>query len=292
MTPFFHLRAVMLDWAGTTVDHGSVAPVLVLQELFQRHGIELSAAEARRDMGLLKHDHIRALLGMPGIRERWGAMKGRAPVDGDVDLLFDEFRSLQAAVLIQHSQVIEGVAEATAEWRRMGLRLGSSTGYTREMLEPIAVQAAAAGYRPDVSVCPEEVGGGRPAPWMLFRNAQMLEVYPPAACVKIGDTVSDVEEGRNAGMWTIGLTRTGNIVGLDAAAWAGLAPAEQQGRLAAAAETLRQAGADFVTESVGACTPVLEEIEERLVRGESPAQRTLHEDGATALRLGSRFSRS
>lgn len=272
MTSFLHLRAVMLDWAGTTVDHGSVAPVLVLQELFERHGIELTAAEARRDMGLLKQDHIRALLGMQGIRERWSAATGRAPEDSEVDLLFGEFRSLQGAVLPRHSQVIEGVVETTAGWRQRGLRLGSTTGYTREMLEPIAIQAAVEGYRPDASVCPEEAGGGRPAPWMLFRNAQMLEVYPPAACVKIGDTVSDVEEGKNAGMWTIGLTRTGNIVGLDAAAWAGLSQAEQASLLQGAEETLRGAGADFVAESVAACTGVLEEIEERLRRGESPAR--------------------
>lgn len=264
MTSYRRLRAVMLDWAGTTVDHGSIAPVVVLQELFARHRIGLSAAEARKDMGLLKRDHIRAIFALPSVRERWCAAQGRAPIDEDVDSLFGEFGLLQPGILPLHSKLIEGVAETTAAWRAQGLRIGSSTGYTRAMLAPIQIQAAADGYEPDASVTPDEAGAGRPAPWMLARNAQLLDVYPPSACVKIGDTVSDIEEGKNAGMWTIGITRTGNLVGLDAAAWAQLPDAEKQTRLAAATETLLEAGADFVAEDVPACVPILATIEERL----------------------------
>lgn len=248
MTSPLRLRAIMLDWAGTTIDHGSIAPVAALQELFAQHRIDLSAVDARHDMGLLKRDHIRAILALPIVSEQWHAARGLAPAAEDVDSLFTEFRSLQAAVLPRYSRVIDGVAEATSAWQARGLRIGSSTGYTREMLAPIAAQAAADGYYPDASVCPDEVGAGRPAPWMLARNAQLLDVYPPSACVKIGDTVSDIEEGRNAGMWTIGITRTGNLIGLDAADWAQLPTYEKQLRLQDAAETLLNAGAHFVAE--------------------------------------------
>lgn len=264
MKPFSRLRAVMLDWAGTTVDHGSIAPVIVLQELFARHRIALSSDEARRDMGLLKRDHIRAILGLPSVCEKWRAVAGRDPALEDVDSLFADFNLLQPNILSSHSQLIDGVVEATAAWRAQGLRIGSSTGYTREMLMPIAELAAAQGYEPDASVCPDEVGAGRPAPWMLHRNMRILDIYPPSACVKIGDTVSDIEEGRNAGMWTIGLTRTGNLVGLDATTWAQLDSASQQSRLAFAAQQLLQAGANYVAEDLAACTPLLERIEQRL----------------------------
>lgn len=264
MKPFARLRAVMLDWAGTAVDHGSIAPVIVLQQLFARHSIELSSDEARRDMGLLKRDHIRAILALPSVSEKWRAASGRDPVSEDVDSLYADFNLLQPTILSSHSQLIDGVVEATSAWRAQGLRIGSTTGYTREMLIPIAELAAAHGYAPDASVCPDEVGAGRPAPWMLYSNMRTLEIYPPSACVKIGDTVSDIEEGRNAGMWTIGLTRSGNLVGLDAAAWAELDAASQQSRLAHAAQQLLQAGADYVAEDIAACTPLLEQIEERL----------------------------
>jgi len=260
----FRLRAVMLDWAGTTVDHGSIAPISALQELFARHGIELSTADARRDMGLLKKDHIRAILALPVVRDGWRAATGRDPGAEEIELLFEEFRPLQKAILPRHSQVIDGVAQITAAWKARGLRIGSTTGYTREMLDPVADHAAENGYHPDASVCPDEVGAGRPAPWMLARNAQLLDVYPPSACVKIGDTVSDIEEGRNAGMWTIGIQRTGNLIGLDAEAWSQLPAAEKESRLRVAGEILLGAGADFVAEDLSACDALFPLIEQRL----------------------------
>jgi phosphonoacetaldehyde hydrolase len=257
------IRMVILDWAGTTVDHSSMAPIAALHALFSRHGIHLSAEDARKDMGLLKSDHIRAILALPGVEAQWLDVVGRKPAYSDVDALFEEFRPLQQAILLQHSQLIDGVAAVTHQWQQRGIRIGSTTGYTREMMTPILEQAAADGYRPDASVCPEEVGAGRPAPWMIARNAQLLDGYPPSACVKIGDTVSDIEEGINAGMWTIGLTRTGNLVGCDLVTWRQLPAEEQQERLASAEQKLYTAGADFVAEDLPSCNELLQQIEER-----------------------------
>lgn len=265
-----YLKAVMLDWAGTTVDHGSIAPVVALQTLFARHGIELSDGDARRDMGLLKRDHIAAILALPNVYEEWRTKTGREPEADDVSSLFEEFIPLQQAIIGKRSQLIEGVAEVVTMWQRRELRIGSTTGYTREMLAPVMEQAAAEGYRPDASVCPDEVNAGRPAPWMLMRNMQLLGVYPPAACVKIGDTVSDIEEGLNAGMWTIGLTRTGNLTGLNTAEWQQLPVAEKTLRIQRAERVLLDAGAHFVTESVAACDPILHEIDSILAAGSGP----------------------
>ena len=260
----------MLDWAGTTVDHGSNAPVLALQTLFDRHGINLAGSDARRDMGLLKRDHIRAILHLENIRQEWQAIKGHLPEEQDVLSLFEEFGPLQMRIIAEHSQLIEGVVAVVANWQQAGLRIGSTTGYTRAMLTPVIEQAAQGGYCPDASVCPDEVGAGRPAPWMLTRNAQLLNVYPPAACVKIGDTISDIEEGRNAGMWTIGLTRTGNLVGLGHAAWQQLPEPEKQHLLADANRTMHTAGADFVVESLADCEDIVREIDARMTAGHTP----------------------
>lgn len=264
MTHSSRIRAVMLDWAGTTVDHGSIAPVIALQALFQGHGIELSTEDARRDMGLLKRDHIQAILAMPHIRAQWSAIKGGLPGEAEVYSLFDEFGPLQMKIIVEHSQLIPGVAEVVRAWQSRGIRVGSSTGYTRPMLAPVLAQAAEQGYRPDASVCPDEVRSARPAPWMLMKNAEMLDVYPPHACVKIGDTVVDIEEGRNAGMWTIGITRTGNLVGLDQEQWDHLPEVEKSALLSHAEEVLREAGADFVSDDLPSCDAALSAIEERL----------------------------
>jgi phosphonoacetaldehyde hydrolase len=254
----------MLDWAGTTVDHGSRAPVLALQALFAQRGITLSVEDARRDMGLLKRDHIQAILALPDLRARWSEVTGSEPAEADVHSLSAEFGPLQIEIVAEHSRLIPGVAETVGNWQSQGIRVGSSTGYTRQMLAPVLAQAIGNGYRPDASVCPDEVPAGRPAPWMLMKNAQILNVYPPSACVKIGDTVVDIEEGRNAGMWTIGLTRTGNLVGLDEEQWAHLPETKQMDRLRGAERVLRMAGADYVAEDLASCDEVLAEIEARL----------------------------
>jgi phosphonoacetaldehyde hydrolase len=254
----------MLDWAGTTVDHGSMAPVLALQTLFQKHGITLSNEDARQSMGLLKRDHIAAILALPNIRSEWNAITGRDPGEAEVTALFAEFGPLQMKIIAQHSQLIDGVAEVVKSWQEQGLRIGTTTGYTRAMLTPVLMQAAEGGFQPDTSVCPDEVGSGRPAPWMLLKNAQLLNVYPPAACVKIGDTISDIEEGKNAGMWTVGLTRTGNLIGLDKERWDQLPQSAKVAQLERAESTLLDAGADFVAEDLASCNQILLQIEDRL----------------------------
>jgi phosphonoacetaldehyde hydrolase len=251
------LRAIMLDWAGTTVDHGSLAPVIALQELFQQRGILLTVEQARKDMGLLKSDHIRAILALPAMQSQWHELTGHLPSEEDVDSLFRDFGPLQMDCIAENSQLIEGVAKTVQGWQERGLRIGTSTGYTRAMLDPVMQQAFESGYRPDATVCPDEVAGGRPAPWMLMRNAELLKVYPPSACIKIGDTPSDIQEGLNAGMLTIGLTRTGNMIGLSAADWEALPSSDKHVHLARAEQDLLAAGAHFIAEDLSACDAIL-----------------------------------
>jgi phosphonoacetaldehyde hydrolase len=264
------LQAVIFDWAGTTVDHGSLAPVRAVTELFHRHGIPLSDADARRDMGIFKKDHIRRILALPHVESRWRESTGHPPGEPDVEALFAEFAPLQMSILEDYSQVIAGVAEVSETLRGRNLRLGSTTGYTRPMLDVLEKLAASQGYRPDLAFCPDDANGGRPYPWMCLRIALEFRLSATAAAVKIGDTVSDVEEGLNAGMWVIGIAATGNEVGLSASALAALPEDERGRRIEAARSVLMQAGAHYVIDSVAHCEPVLEEIDARLAAGERP----------------------
>src|SRR5208282_4440811 len=203
------IAAVIFDWAGTTVDHGSLAPVRVLRRVFESRGVPISEAEARRDMGVLKRDHIQRIVLSPAVSERWRVKTGRPPGEKDVDALFADFVPLQLECLVRDSAVIDGVAETVARLRKRGIKIGSTTGYTREMMELLAPAAAAGGYHPDCVVTPDDVGGGRPHPWMIFQNAIRLRIDDLSSIVKVGDTISDIEEGLNAGVWTIGVARTG-----------------------------------------------------------------------------------
>ncbi len=63
------IRLVIFDWAGTTIDHGSLAPLAPFLRAFAEKGVEISPDEARGPMGLHKKDHIRALLQLPAVAQ-------------------------------------------------------------------------------------------------------------------------------------------------------------------------------------------------------------------------------
>jgi phosphonoacetaldehyde hydrolase len=177
---------------------------------------------------------------------------------------------MQMDCLAAYSAVISGVPAMVEVLRARGIKIGSTTGYTRPMLDLVLETAAAEGYQPDCALCPDDAGAGRPWPWMCYLNAIRLRTYPMHTMVKIGDTISDIEEGSNAGMWTIGIARTGNMIGLTAEEFAALPSAEQAARLDAARRQLTEAGAHYVADAVADCIPLVEQIEERLARGERP----------------------
>ena len=262
------LQAVILDWAGTTVDYGSLAPVLAFVEVFRRRGISLSQAEVRAPMGMDKRDHIRAILQMEGVKERWVERYAKAPDKGDTRALYPEFVPLQLDVLANHARPIPGTLEAVAEMRRMGLKIGSTTGYNRQMMDILAPAAARYGYQPDEIVCVSDVPAGRPEPWMALLCAVQLRAYPMAAILKVGDTVADIAEGLNAGMWTVGLALTGNEIGLDEAAVNNLPATQLHSLLERARQRLLQAGAHCAVDGIWEAPPVLEEINTRLRAGE------------------------
>lgn len=264
------LKAVILDWAGTTIDFGSFAPVAVFIRLFERYGISVSKEDVRSGMGLMKRDHLRLILNRPAVAQAWHQINGSPPTEADVDRLFAEFASLQVEILRQHTIPIRGLEETLANLRQRKLKIGSTTGYTRPMMEIILPEAEKQGYVPDALVCPDEVPAGRPYPWMIYQNLIQLQVYPAEAVVKVGDTLPDIEEGLNAGLWTVGLTLSGNLLGLSETEVAALPAAELAAKREAIAKQLYQSGAHYVIDGIWDLPPVLDDIQMRLSRGERP----------------------
>jgi phosphonoacetaldehyde hydrolase len=260
----------VFDWAGTTVDHGSLAPIRVLQKIFADRGIDVTEEEARRDMGVLKKDHIRSLLSFPRIAREWEKRYQQAPGERDVETLFADFIPQQKACLSECSNVIAGVADAVQRLRDRGLKIGSTTGYTRPLVEVLLPHAARQGYVPDCALCPDDVGAGRPAPWMIYENAVRMKVYPLEAVVKVGDTISDIEEGLNAGTWAVGVTQTGNMIGMTVEQWTALAESERSMRLQDARQRFLDAGAHYVIDTLAEIDRVVDRIETRLQAGERP----------------------
>lgn len=264
------IQAIIMDWAGTTVDFGSLAPIRAFQRLFADEGVPISEAEARGPMGAEKREHIRLLCEEPRIRAAWEAEKGQVPTEVDVDRMYDIFVPLQIEAIADSAELIPGLLETLAWVREEGIKVGANTGYATEMVEGLRAKAAELGYEPQSQVCATEVRRGRPYPHMSLQNAMELEVSNLAACVKIDDTVPGIEEGLNAAMWTIAVAVSGNEVGLSLAQWQALSEQEQERDRRRAYERFARCGAHYVVDSIADVVPCLEDIQARLSLGEKP----------------------
>jgi phosphonoacetaldehyde hydrolase len=269
------IRAVVFDWAGTMIDFGCRAPVMALRDVFAEAGIEITEPEARADMGRAKRDHVRALLAMPRIRGLWAARFGADPTEADVSRLHDSVEPRMRAAARDCARLIPGADRITADLRERGVPIGSTTGYTRPMMADILPLAADQGYAPDVVICAGETRFGRPSPLMMWKALVELGAWPARACVKVDDATVGIQEGLEVGSWTIGLSASGNGVGLESRALAQLCAVERSTRVGAAAQALYEAGAHYVVESVADLGPTLADIEARILRGEEPPRRHL-----------------
>ena len=264
------LKAVVFDWAGTIIDFGSRAPMGVFVEAFRQFGVAISIAEARGPMGRAKRDHIATLMAEPRIAAAWREAHGHLPTEADIDRLYDVFIPLNVKVAADFAELIPGAADIVAKLRARGLKIGSTTGYTREIMAPILPLAAAQGYAPDNLVCAGDLAEGRPSPLMMYRCFADLGVYPPASVVKVDDTVPGIEEGLAAGTWTVGIAASGNETGLSLAEWQALSKPERERIVAPARDKLEAAGAHVVIDTVADLLPVIESIDRLMAEGEAP----------------------
>lgn len=264
------VKGVIFDWAGTTVDYGCMAPAGTFVELFQSRGVDITAQQAREPMGLHKRDHISAIAHMEDVARKWEIGNGKRPTEADIDSMFEQFVPALIRSIEQHSDVIPGTVDTVTEIRSKGIRIGSTTGYSREIMEKVSAAARLQGYEPEVLVCADEVKQARPAPWMAIRAAEQLGLYPLEALVKVGDTPADVAEGLNAGMWSVAVVRHGNEVGLSEVELSEVRPDLRDQRIAQAADRLARAGAHYVIDSIRDLPATIEAIEARLRNGEKP----------------------
>ena len=250
-----------MDWAGTAVDYGCFAPLNAFLKVFkEERGIDITYRQAREPMGLLKIDHIRAILRMPEVGERFHALYKRDWNEDDVRQMYVSFEKHLFASLEDFTEPIPGVLETMDVLRGQGIKVGSTTGYTGRMMEVVRPGAAAKGYVVDNLVTPDGLPAGRPAPYMIYKNMIDLAIPSVDEVVKVGDTIADIKEGVNAKVWSVGLITGSNEMGLTreeydshpAAYWEPL-KREVRGRM-------QEAGAHFVLDSIAELPACIEEI--------------------------------
>lgn len=264
------LKGLVLDWAGTVVDHGSRAPMGAFVRAFDTFGVTISIADARGPMGMAKRDHIAALMRLPHVGAAWRQTQGETPGEAAIDRVLAVFEPMNIAAIKDHADIIPGALEALDWARARGMRIGSTTGYTRPIMAELMPLAAAAGYVPDVVVCAGDLPEGRPSPLMMWHAMAAMGTWPAHTVVKVDDTPPGIGEGVNAGTWTIGLALTGNIAGFSASELAAVPPAEKAAIRARATAEMTAAGADMTIDSIADLPAALTEIEARLARGERP----------------------
>lgn len=238
-------EAVIFDWAGTTVDYGSFAPVAAFVETFAHKGIEVTLDEVRAPMGALKRDHIQQMLEMPRINELFTDKFGRNYTQTELDEMETMFIEKLMSQLADHTELKPYLLETIQMLRERGIKIGSTTGYTSDMLEPVAKAAAAQGYIPDSAFTPTDTNGiGRPNPAMLDANLTKLGITNKNAVIKVGDTVSDIKEGLNAGVFSVGVIEGSSVMGLSKAEYESLTDEEKAVEIARIKAVYEKAGAD------------------------------------------------
>jgi len=258
------LKAVIFDWAGTTVDFGCFAPTGVFIEVFRQKGVAITMKEARGPMGMHKRDHIREITKYPRVAAEWRIMRGGECSERDIEDMFNSFIPMQLSVIEAHSGIIPELPGALEVIRSMDMKIGSTTGYNNEMMEILTAAASRQGYTADSVVCATDVPGGRPAPWMAFRNAENLGIYPMKAILKIGDTIADIEEGINAGMWSVGVVLSSNEMGLSPEEISRIDKMVLEKRCTEVRESFLKAGADYVINDLSEVGDLILTINEKL----------------------------
>lgn len=266
------LEAVIFDWAGTIVDFGSFAPTQIFVDAFSTaFDFRLSLEEARGPMGLGKWQHIEALGKDPVIGARWQDQFGKPMGHDDIDHIYRTFLPLQVERVGAHCDLIPGALATVTELREQGLKIGSTTGYPRQVMDRLMVEAAAKGYSPDCTVCADDLtAGARPGPWMALQCVMELKVGNVAHCVKVDDTLPGIFEGVSAGMWTVGLALSGSPAGLTLEQYQAANPDELNAIRNRVTPEFEAAGAHYVIDSVADLAPILIDIERRLATGERP----------------------
>lgn len=240
------VKTIIFDWAGTTVDFGCMAPVIAFKKAFAEKGITLTLDEIREPMGKLKREHIKILLGLPSVQEQWLSNYHQLPQDVDTEEIYERFEAYLFEYLAEYSKLKPETAEVIQQLQAHGFNIGSTTGYTSEMMNVVSKAAKEAGYSPDFMITPDAVGNlGRPYPYMIYQNMQYFKNLSVEEVVKVGDTIADIQEGKNAGVFTIAVVEGSSEMGLSLEEYTNLSATEKEHMVKKVMERFYQAGADL-----------------------------------------------
>lgn len=258
------IECVIFDWAGTAVDYGCFAPVAAFVESFQELGLSVTPADTRAYMGLTKVEEVRALFNIGRIQEEFRSKFGRPYNEDDVQGRYAAFQQILFATLKKYTEPIPGVIPVVEKLCAEGIKIGSTTGYTCQMMDIVIPAAEEKGYKVDYCATSDNLPGGRPAPYMIFENMTRLAVPSLDSVVKVGDTIADIKEGVNAKVWTVGVVLGSNELALTEDEVKSMLADELEARIEEVKERMLAAGASYVIRSMDELPALIDTINARM----------------------------
>ena len=258
------IECIIMDWAGTAVDFGCFAPVEAFCKTFADNGIRVDIEEVRKPMGKAKIEHIRDMLQMTSINSQFVNVFHREWNEEDLIKINSSFEKNLFLKLSEYTTPIQGVTETINALRAQGIKIGSTTGYTRAMMNIVQKEAQAKGYNVDTCITPDNLPAGRPAPFMIFMNMINLNIQHLDKVVKVGDTLEDIREGLQAKVHVVGVVKGSSELGLSETEYSALSPEQRADKMQNVRKKMIAAGAHYVIDAIDELPSIVNQINTKL----------------------------
>lgn len=236
------IRVVVGDWSGTFIDDKSNAPALAIKQACLLYGMDISLQSVKEPMGMSKVDHIKYLLFKHGDSKYY---EDKDAFEHTVGLILETYKTIQKTIIRDHCELLPGVLTTLQELQKQNIKIGLTTGFPKVITDIIVAETQKQGLYLDAHVATDEVFKGRPYPDGIERNMELLNIINKHEVVKIDDSETGIQEGVNAGVWTIGLSKHSVTSDINQSI---------------SKQILLKAGADYVVDTVQDIPKVINEI--------------------------------
>ena len=262
------IKSVIFDLGGTLVDPFVISPTISFIQSFKQYGFKITPQESREPMGIRKDLHIESILNNYDVKKRWMEEFKREPNKEDYDEIYNNYKYLQHLILPDYCSMINETEETISILRKdYQLKLGITTGFERTMVDIILDKNKK--LKVDSVVAGDDLIdelGSRPSPFMIWKNLFNMKIPHIHSVVKVDNTISGIEEGLNAGCWTIGVANYSNYMNINSIdEYNKLLPDELDDRRKEAKRILIFGGAHYVIDDLSFLPQTIDKINDKML---------------------------
>lgn len=256
------IRAVIFDWAGTTIDYGNQAPVLAIRKAFQQFGLQVGRRQLYQSNGVDPLTRIQQLLSADDLKQAWYIKHPDIDVKAGAIEIYKWFNRDLIETLPQVAKVKAGIPTLISYLRTQDIRFATTSVYTAPMLSQVLPLASEQGFDPQINITAEDVEGvSRPCPDMLNLAIDKLRIRDCHSVIQVGDTPADILAGQAAGVTTVGIIEGSSLIGLSEEEFSHLPFAKRNSLNNEAAAKLQRAGADYIVQNAKDLMRLIKELD-------------------------------